>query len=100
MNATSHKDWATDKNSILIEPSGEMAVVDGVFFNKDSPFNQGTFYTWTEDEAIAAMEKAEAKAGQLNTAGVELGANMTYSKTVEKILSYIFKGKDKCKCKV
>ena len=100
LNATSHKDWATDKNSILIEPSGEMPVVDGVFFNKDSPFNQGTFYTWTEDEAIAAMEKAEAKAGQLNTAGVELGTSMTYSKTVEKILSYIFKGKDKCKCKV
>ena len=92
LNATSHKDWATAENCILVEPSGEMPVVDGVFFSKDALFNKGTFYTWTEEEAVTAMEKAEAKAGQLNTAGVEMGDTMTYSKTVEKILSYIFKG--------
>ena len=91
LNVTSHKDWATNENSILIEPSGEMDVVDGVFFNKDSPFNQGTFYTWTEDEAIAAMEKAETKVGQLNTEGVKMGDTMTYSQTVKNILSHIFK---------
>ena len=93
LNATSHKDWATDKNSILIEPSGQMPVEDGVFFNKDSLFNRGTFYTWTEEEAIAAMEKAETKAGQLNTAGVKMGDTMTYAKTVKEILAYIFEGK-------
>ena len=93
LNCTSHKDWATDKNSILIEPSGEMPVADGVFFSKDAPFNQGTFYTWTEEEVISAMEKAETKVGQLNTAGVEMGDTMTYSKTVKKILAYIFKDK-------
>ena len=91
LNSTSHKDWATDKNSILIEPSGEMPIVDGVFFNEGSPFNQGTFYTWTEDEAIAAMEKAETKVGQLNTEGVTMGDTMTYSQTVKDILSHIFK---------
>ena len=91
LNATSHKDWATNENSILIEPSGKMPVVDGLFFNEGSPFNQGTFYTWTEDEAIAAMEKAETKAGQLNTVGVEMGDTMTYSQTVKDILSHIFK---------
>tara|TARA_R110002020_G_scaffold207564_5_gene413175 strand:+ start:334 stop:1425 length:1092 start_codon:yes stop_codon:yes gene_type:complete len=93
LNATSHKDWATDKNSILIEPSGEMPVADGVFFNEGSPFNQGTFYTWTEDQAVEAMEKAETKVGQLNTAGIEMGDTMTYSKTVKEILAYIFEGK-------
>ena len=91
LNATSHKDWATNENSILIEPSGEMPIVDGVFFSEGSPFNQGTFYTWTQDEAVAAMEKAETKVGQLNTEGVKLGDTMTYSKTVENILSHIFK---------
>ena len=91
LNCTSHKDWATDENSILIEPSGETEVADGVFFNKGSPFNQGTFYTWTQDEAIDAMEKAEAKVGHLNTAGVEMGAAMTYSQTVKTILSHVFK---------
>lgn len=91
LNATSHKDWATNENSVLIEPSGEMPAVDGVFFNEGSPFNQGTFYTWTEDEAIAAMEKAETKVGQLNTEGVTMGDTMTYSQTVKDILSHIFK---------
>ena len=91
LNATSHKDWATNENSILIEPSGEMPIADGVFFSEGSPFNQGTFYTWTEDEAVAAMEKAESKAGQLNTEGVKMGATMTYSQTVKDILSHIFK---------
>ena len=89
LNATSHKDWANNNNSILIEPSGEMPVQDGVFFNANSAYNQGTFYTWEEDEAISAMEKAEEKAGQLNTEGQKLAEEMTYSKTVEQILAVI-----------
>jgi hypothetical protein len=91
LNATSHKDWATEKNSILLEPSGEMTAVDGVFFSKDADFNQGTFYTWTEDEAIAAMEKAEEKVGQINTEGQKLAEKFTYANTVDTILSRIFK---------
>ena len=89
LNATSHKDWANNNNSILIEPSGEMPVQDGVFFNANSAYNQGTFYTWEEDEAISAMEKAEEKAGQLNTEGQKVAEEMTYSKTVEQILAVI-----------
>ena len=74
---------------ILIEPSGEMPVEDGVFFKKDSLFNKGTFYTWTEDQAIAAMEKAESKAGQLNTEGRKLAEKMTYSNTVDGLFAHI-----------
>ncbi len=91
LNATSHKDWATPENSILIEPSGEMSSADGVFFKEGLPFNQGTFHTWTEEEAIAAMEKAEEKAGQINTEGQKLAERFTYSNTVDTILSRIFK---------
>tara|TARA_B100000519_G_scaffold169539_1_gene154780 strand:+ start:1226 stop:2305 length:1080 start_codon:yes stop_codon:yes gene_type:complete len=90
LNATSHKDWATKENAIMIEPSGEMDVQDGVFFTKDTPFNKGTFYTWTEDEAVAAMEKAESKVGQINTEGQKLADKFTYSKTVDAILDCIF----------
>tara|TARA_R110002012_G_scaffold32739_2_gene96306 strand:+ start:1346 stop:2428 length:1083 start_codon:yes stop_codon:yes gene_type:complete len=93
LNSTSHKDWANDDNSILVEPSGDMPVSDGVFFSPNQPFNQGTFYTWTEDEAIAAMEKAESKAGQINTEGVKMGDNMTYGKTVDSLLSLVFQEK-------
>jgi len=90
LNATSHKDWATSENCILVEPSGEMDVADGVFFDKNKPFNQGTFYTWKEEDAIAAMEKAEKKVGQINTEGQKLGDNLTYSKTVDSILDCIY----------
>jgi hypothetical protein len=93
LNCTSHKDWATKENSILINPSGQMPCTDGVFFHEGNPFNQGAFYTWTEEEAIWAMEEAEEKAGQINTEGVKLGDKMTYSNTVDSILSLIFKGK-------
>ena len=68
-----------------------MPTADGVFFQEGQPFNQGTFYTWTEEEAIGAMEEAEEKAGQINTEGVKMGDKMTYSKTVDSILSLIFK---------
>jgi len=93
LNCTSHKDWATKENSILINPSGEMPVSDGMFFHQGHAFNQGTFYSWVQDEAISAMEEAEKKAGQINTEGVKLGDKMTYSKTVDSILSLIFKDK-------
>ena len=92
LNATSHKDWATDNNSILVESSGKFDCYDDAFFKKGISFNQGHFYNWEEEQVIAAMEKAESKAGQINTEGVKLGDKMTYSKTVDSILSLIFKG--------
>jgi hypothetical protein len=61
-----------------------------VFFTKDAPFNNGVFYTWTEEEAVAAMENAEAKVGQLNTEGRKLADEFTYSRTVDLILEKIF----------
>jgi hypothetical protein len=90
LNATSHKDWANEKNSILVEPNGEFDCYDQVFFQKGSDFNQGTFFNWDEDSVISAMEKAESKARQINTEGQKLSVNLTYSNTVDKILSSIF----------
>jgi len=93
LNETSHRDWATKDNSIMIESSGNMPCEDGIFFTNQKDFNNGVFYTWTEDQAIAAMEKAESKAGQINTEGVKMGDTMTYKKTTEAILSLVFKEK-------
>jgi len=91
LNATSHKDWATAENSILVEPEGEFECYDQVFFQKGSEFNQGTFYNWSEASIISAMELAETKVGQINTLGQELGDKMTYSNTVDAILASIYK---------
>ena len=89
LNETSHKDWASDKNSILVEPSSKIDCYDNKFFGKGSNFNQGFFFDFEEDEAISAMEKAEGKVGQINTEGQKLADKMSYSKTVDSIISHI-----------
>ena len=89
LNATSHKDWATAENSVLVEPEGEFECYDQVFFQKGAEFNQGTFYNWSEESVINAMDRAVEKVGQVNTLGKDLGDQMTYSNTVDAILSKI-----------
>jgi hypothetical protein len=89
LNETSHKDWATKDNSILVESSSKIDCHDGKFFVKGGPFNQGHFYSWEEDDVISAMEKAETKVGQINTEGQKLADKFTYSKTVDGILAHI-----------
>ena len=91
LNATSHKDWANKDNAILVEPDGEISCEDGKFFQKGSMFNQGTFYTWSEESFNKAMEEAEDKARQTNTEGQKLADKFTYSKTVDAILAHISK---------
>lgn len=89
LNGTSHKDWATKDNSILVEPSGDQDCEDGVFFKNGSEFNQGTFLNFSEEDLISAMEKSETMVGQLNTCGSMMGQTFTYKRTVEQILSKI-----------
>jgi hypothetical protein len=91
LNATSHKDWATDQNSILVNPSAKIEAYDGTFFNKGSDFNQGCIYDFNEDQAIAAMEKAVTlvEAGKINEQGKITRQNFTYEKSVRQIVSII-----------
>lgn len=86
LNATSHKDWATNKNSILVEPSGTEPIYDKIFFHEYADFNQGDKYTFNEDEFISAMEKAESKCNINNTEGEKLKEKFTYENTLNKIL--------------
>jgi hypothetical protein len=89
LNETSHKDWADKSNSIIVESDSEFPCYDQKFFVEGNSFNQGTFYNWTEDQAISAMEEAEKKVGQINTEGQKLADKFTYSNTVDGILSLI-----------
>jgi len=89
LNETSHKDWATEENSILVNSNSTFDCHDGKFFMKGSNFNQGEFYNWDIDEVYYAMEKAESKVGQINTEGQKLADKFTYSNTVDQILSHI-----------
>ena len=91
LNATSHKDWATEQNCIMVQPSDRIEAYDGTFFAKGSDFNQGSIYDFNEDEAIAAIDKAVAlvEAGKVNEQGKLLRQNFTYEKSVSQIVSII-----------
>jgi hypothetical protein len=86
LNATSHKDWANDQNSILIEPSGQEPIYDSFFFSEGAEYNQGNMFSWNEDDVIAAMQTAVSKVSSVNTNGIELSKKFTYSNTVDRIL--------------
>jgi len=90
LDCTSHKDWATEGNCILISPSGTESIEDGIFFTKESPFNRGVKFTFNEDSLIKAMELAEHKCKTENTKGKELATQFTYSNTVDKLLDICF----------
>ena len=85
LNATAHKDWATNENSLLLEPSGKMESEDKTFFVKGGPFNQGEFYDFNDDDFISLLEKSLDFAKKENTEGLKLQDTHTYSFVVEKI---------------
>jgi hypothetical protein len=91
LNHTSHKDWANESNSILIEPSGKQDSHDGMFFHKGADFNQGNINTFNDDEVISKMEEAEKKCKQENKEGLKLQDLFSYSKTLDSIMSRISK---------
>ena len=88
LNATGMKEWANDKNSVLVKPQGKKPSADGMFFAPNIPFNQGNFYCFNQDEFIDACETAEKKyeSNPINQEGLKLQDKFTYSKTVDQIL--------------
>jgi hypothetical protein len=91
LNATSHLDWATSENSILVQPSGLIEAYDGTFFKKGQEFNQGEIYDFNEEEALSAIEKAVTLAENktINSAGIKLSQTFTYEKTVGSIYNIL-----------
>jgi hypothetical protein len=86
LNGSSHKDWASQDNCVLVNPSGKEPAYDNMFFKEGEEFNQGNIYTFDEDEFIDAMEKAEEKCTIINTEGEKLKHKFTYENTLSKIL--------------
>jgi len=89
-NCSSHKDWATKENSILVEPEGKQPCYDNFFFKEGMPFNQGSFYRLSANSIQSAFKQAEKKVGQKNAEGAKLRDKFTYSKTIETILDCIY----------
>ena len=86
-NHSAHKAWATDENCILLESPGKERAADGLFFSESGDFNIGNIGSFDADQAVAAMEKAETKVGQVNSAGIKLQEDFSYEKTLDIILN-------------
>ena len=88
LNCTSHKDWADESNSILVEPNGKFDCDDGMFFKKGAQFNQGHFHS-VSDESIKEALNLSLQKTESNIKGVELSNKFSYKKSVNNILSII-----------
>lgn len=87
LNAHGYKDWANNDNSVLLEPSGKVIAEDGIFFRRDSIFQNGNFFDWNEDAAIAKFDEVVKRyeSNPINTNGLEL-QKRTYKETFDQIL--------------
>lgn len=91
LDATGHKEFANEENSILVKPNGKEEIYDGIFFNKGDGFNQGEMYNFTMAQAHEAFEKALdklEKCGRVNVAG-RSAREFSVSRTVDTLLSYV-----------
>lgn len=91
LNEHAYKDWANEKNSILVPSKGKIDAEDGLFFNKNSPFNQGQIFDFDEDDFLSACDKAikKVETNATNKEGLLLQEKFTYQNTFNKILDLI-----------
>lgn len=89
LNCTSHKDWASSSNSILVEPNGKEDIYDDTFFVEGSDFNQGKISTFSDKDFYTATESAINKQGQENKEGLKLPSTFNYKNTINQILKII-----------
>ena len=91
-NAAGYQTWSNEGNSVLVDPSGMDFPWDNTFFHIGQPFNQGKYFTWSQEDFIAALDKAVEKVTKekVNTEGLKLQEQFTWSKTVDKILEKVF----------
>lgn len=89
LNATSHKDWATKDNSIMVEPNGKEEIYDNIFFKKGQDFNQGNLNTFSDVDFYKATEQAISVCKNKNKSGESMKEQFNYSNTVKQILKLV-----------
>lgn len=89
LNVNGYKSWANEDNSILISPNGKAPCYDNIFFHPNQPFNQGNFYTFSDEDFIQGCEQAikRVEKNRVNTEGLKLQQEFTWNKTVDIILN-------------
>ena len=88
LNAHGYKEWATEENSCLVEPSEKIDVYDDLFFKKGTDYNQGQIFNWTEDSFIDGCERAieRVRSSKINKLGRKIKEDFPISNTVDLLL--------------
>jgi hypothetical protein len=88
LNAHAYKDWMTEQNTVLVQPGSKIPCYDNMFFRQGDPYNQGNIFDWDDQEFINALDNVELKYknNPINTEGLKLQEQFTYSKMVDSIL--------------
>jgi hypothetical protein len=88
LNAHAYKDWMNKENSVLIDPIGKIPCYDNIFFKEGIDFNQGNIFDWSEEDFLNGLDLVESryKNNPVNTQGLKLQKEFTYSKMVDSIL--------------
>jgi len=92
LNAHGYKEWANEKNCILVNPSNQkIEAYDNIFFKKGEKFNQGNIFDFDEDAFYEACEKAELNylKDKINKPGLELQEKFSIEKMTDSILRLI-----------
>jgi len=79
------KEWANENNSWIVNSSGKISADDGIFFNKNSPFNAGNIYDFEEEEMVKQINNALKSKNKKN----DLTNEFSYEKMATKLLENI-----------
>lgn len=91
LNAAGYKEWATNENSVLINPSSKIPVYDNIFFRKGLDYNQGSVFDWDIENFFEATNKVieRVKNDPVNHEGLKLQEKFSYKNTVDAILKHL-----------
>jgi hypothetical protein len=91
LNVGGYKSWATEKNSTLFSPNGKTPCYDGIFFHPNQPFNQGNFYTFSDDDLIKSCNIAiqKCQSNKTNSEGLKLQTEFSWDKTADIIFNHL-----------
>ncbi|MAF24571.1 hypothetical protein CL634_03210 [bacterium] len=90
LNAHAYKEWANEKNAVIVNPSKKIPAYDGMFFKPNQPWNQGNIFDFDENDFIEGCEKAieRVKNNKINLEGLKLQEKFSYSKMFDKVLEF------------
>lgn len=80
---SSHLDWATKENCILLDAGKIIEPYDGMFFKKGDEFNQGTVMEVSDEAIRDVLNRSISFAKKPNPDGEKLATEFTYKKTAD-----------------